>query len=47
VTTDQQPRPLSRVDAEKRRHRLENLGVLLLAVGVVVLIVFAVAVGSH
>jgi hypothetical protein len=45
--TTQRERPLSRMERERRRHRWENLGLLLVALGVAALVFLAIAVGTH
>jgi hypothetical protein len=46
-TTTQHARPMSRMERDKRRHRWENLGLLLVAIGVAALVFVAIAVGTH
>ena len=45
--TTQRDRPMTRMEREKRRHRWENLGLLLVAIGVAALVFLAIAVGTH
>jgi hypothetical protein len=40
-------RPLTRMEREKRRHRWENIGLLLVAIGVAALVFVAIAAGTH
>lgn len=40
-------RPMTRLEREKRRHRWENIGLLLVAIGVAALVFVAIAVGTH
>jgi hypothetical protein len=46
-TTQRPNRPMSRLEREKRRHRWENVGLLLVAIGVAALVFVAIAVGTH
>jgi hypothetical protein len=41
------PKRPSRVEREKRRHRWENIGLVLVAIGVAALVFVAIAVGTH
>ena len=45
--TTESPRRMSRIEREKRRHRWENVGLLLVALGVAALVFIAIAVGTH
>jgi hypothetical protein len=45
--TTQRDRPLTRLERERRRHRWENLGLLLVALGVAALVFVAIAVGTN
>ena len=47
MTAPYPPNGPSRIEREKRRHRWENLGLLLVAIGVAALVFVAVAVGTH
>lgn len=47
AVTSQPPRRSSRLERERRRHRWENVGLVLVALGVAALVFLAVATGTH